>query len=299
MQGTACRAPGFERNRRLQRPNGLVVMLGADNADDSYPATGPVDDQMQVLAFTAADGSPIAVVVNYACHNNSVSGVCHGDIGGCIGDALRERYGEALVTPFLQAPCGDVIWQGPPAGPERGPELARLIGGDAAAGVEIALQSTPPVPVERLVIRSVLDDYPDRPWEDSTFCRDDSRGASEEMRQQQRLRYDPEETAVIARGATTCPIELMGISFGHAAIVTNPAELFAEFGIEIKERSPFDVTLVAELSNGYCGYVGPESAFEQGGYEVHRTVYTCRLAKDSGQRMSAASVAMLTALRGG
>ena len=89
----------------------------------------------------------------------------------------------------------------------------------------------------------------------------------------------------------------MGISFGDVAIVTSPAELFVEFGIEIKEQSPFEVTLVAELANGYCGYVGPEAAFEQQGYEVHRTLYTCRLAKDSGRRMTDMSIQILEDLQ--
>ena len=296
IRPATCAAPGYERNRRLLRPNGCVVMLGADNADDRYPATGPIDEQMQLLAFTSTDGTPFAIVVNYACHNNCVSGIYHADIGGCIGDALRERYGGNLVTPFLEAPCADTIWQGPPGGPDRGDELARLIGKVASTKIQAALAAAQPAPIDRVVIRSTLQDYPDRPWEDSTFCRDDCRGSSAEMRTQQRHRYDPEEAAVIARGATTCAIELTGISFGDVAIVTNPAELFVEFGIEIKERSPFAVTLVSELTNGYCGYVGPEIAFDQGGYEVQRTVHTCRLSKESGRRMTDASVELLTAL---
>ena len=298
IRPASCPAPGYERNRRLLRPSGGVVMLGADNADDSYPPTGPIDRQMQLLAFTSTDGTPFAIVVNYACHNNCVSGIYHADIGGRIGDALRELYGEDLVTPFLEAPCADTIWQGPPGGPDRGDELARLIGEAAATRIHAALGAALPSPVDRVVIRSTLQDYPDRPWADSTFCRDDCRGSSEEMRAQQRRRYDPEEAAVIARGETTCAIELTGISFGDAAIVTNPAELFVEFGIEIKERSPFAVTLVSELTNGYCGYVGPESAFDQGGYEVQRTVHTCRLSKESGRHMTDASVELLAALRG-
>ena len=292
-----CPTPGYERNRRLLRPNGGVVMLGADNADDSYPPTGPVDEQMQLLAFTSTDGTPFAIVVNYACHNNCVSGIYHADIGGRIGDTLRELYGGDLVTPFLEAPCADTIWQGPPGGPDRGDDLARLIADAAATKIHAALGAAQPASVDRVVSRSTLQDYPDRPWADSTFCRDDCRGSSEEMRAQQRRRYDPEEAAVIASGDTTCAIELTGISFGDVAIVTNPAELFVEFGIEIKDRSPFAVTLVSELTNGYCGYVGPESAFDQGGYEVQRTVHTCRLSKESGRRMTDASVELLTALR--
>ena len=59
------------------------------------------------------------------------------------------------------------------------------------------------------------------------------------------------------------------------------------------------MTLVSELTNGYCGYVPIEEAFAQRGYETHRTVYTSRLAKDGGRRIAEASVEMLERLRGG
>jgi hypothetical protein len=297
IKAVNCSAPGFEKNRRLIRPNGLVVMSGANNADLRLPAAGPIDPVVPILAFTDPGGYPIAIVTNYAVHNNCVGGVYHGDLGGRIGDALRETYGLQLVTPFLEAPCADVIWAGPKEGPRRGDALARLIGDSVCEGVSVALGETSPVPVEEIRMRVTVEDYPDRLWEDSTFCRDDSRGDTPEARARQRRRYDPEEATVLARGETKCPLELMGISFGETAIITNPAELFVEFGIEIKERSPFDVTLVSELTNGYCGYVGTEKAFEEQGYEVHRTVYTSRLVKDSGRRMTDASVQMLEDLR--
>ena len=299
IKAANCSSPGFERNRRLIRPNGLVVMSGANNADDSFPAAGPVDPVVPILAFMGPGGYPLAIVTNYACHNNCVGGVHHGDIGGRIGDALRDRYGSQLVTPFIEAPCADVIWQGPEEGPCRGDDLARLIGNAVCEGVSVALDATAPTPVEEIRALTIVEDYPDRSFEESTFCRDESRGDTPEVLEAQRRRYDPEETAVKERGETTCPVEIMGISFGDTAIVTNPAELFVEYGIEIKERSPFDVTLVAELTNGYCGYVGTAKAFDEQGYEVHRSVYTCRLAEDSGQRMTDASVTMLEDLREG
>ena len=34
-------------------------------------------------------------------------------------------------------------------------------------------------------------------------------------------------------------------------------------GLEIKQRSPFPVPFTASLTNGYCGYVPTEEAFEQ------------------------------------
>jgi hypothetical protein len=67
--------------------------------------------------------------------------------------------------------------------------------------------------------------------------------------------------------------------------------------MEISARSPFATTLVSELTNGYCGYVPTERAFEHGGYETHRTVYTSRLVKEAGDRIVNESVALLQSLR--
>lgn len=292
-----CPTPGVEFNRRLLRPNGLVVMSGVSNADPSYPPAGPVDREMPFLAFEEPAGRPIAFVINYPCHNNCVSGVFHADLGGCAGDALRAALGAEVPTPFLEAPCGDVIWRGPKGTDLRGDPLARRIGAAIAERLLPAYRQAPRTPVERAVIRSEVLEIPDRPAGESTFCHDLCRGEGEKAVAFARRRYDPEEAAVRARGPTVCPVEIQGISFGDTAIVTNPAELFVAFGIEIRQRSPYRVTLVSELTNGYCGYVPTPEAFAQQGYETHRTLYTCRLAKDGGRRIAEASVEMLNRLK--
>ena len=74
---------------------------------------------------------------------------------------------------------------------------------------------------------------------------------------------------------------------------TNPAELFSIYGIRIRDASPFEVTIVSSLSNGYCGYVPTSEAFRHRGYETHRTVYTSRLVKDGGDRIERHSVEQL------
>ncbi len=215
-----------------------------------------------------------------------------------MGEALQEALGAQVATPFLEAPCGDVIWHGGdrPNQDERD-ALARKIGGAMAKHLAPLYRAAPRREVREVDIRREVLDIPDRPWEESTFCRDDCRGDGEAARAFARKRWDPEEAAVKARGATFCPVEIQGISFGDTAICTNPAELFVAFGIEIKKRSPFGVTLVSELTNGYCGYVPTEKAFDEQGYETHRTVYTSRLARDGGRRITEASVAMLERLR--
>jgi hypothetical protein len=47
-----------------------------------------------------------------------------------------------------------------------------------------------------------------------------------------------------------------------------PAELFTGLGMEIKRRSPFTNTFIAELSNDWIGYLPDREAHRLGGYQV-------------------------------
>ena len=121
------------------------------------------------------------------------------------------------------------------------------------------------------------------------------RGDAVAIQDMDRARWTAERKVVASRGdETSCIVEIGAISFSNTAISTNPSELFVEFGLEIKERSPFEVTLISELSNGYCGYVPTEHAFDEGGYETHRSVFSSRLAKNAGRIITEKSVDLLT-----
>lgn len=286
--------PGSEVNRRRLRPDGLAAI----SQNTAMPAEGQVNRKLPFLGFETPDGELVALIVNYAIHSNCcgcANGPYHRDIFGRIGDALRESAPGLSATVLLAGACGDVIWHDP-EGSRRGDELARHLGRQCADLVLEAYGSAPRHAVSAIEVASRVIEIPDRPIEDSTFCHDDCRGSSEAARDRARRRYDPEEAAVRARGQTSCPVEIAGIALGDAAIVTNPAELFTAFGIEIQEGSPFRTTLVSELTNGYCGYVPTEEAFEHCGYETHRTVYTSRLVRAGGRRIAAESLDLLREL---
>ena len=79
---------------------------------------------------------------------------------------------------------------------------------------------------------------------------------------------------------------------GDTAIAGFPVELFSAFGARLKEASPFADTLVAELVNGWHGYVPNREAFEHGGYEP-RVGYMSRLAPEAGDAMMDTAITLL------
>jgi hypothetical protein len=63
-------------------------------------------------------------------------------------------------------------------------------------------------------------------------------------------------------------IEIQVLALGDVAFVGISAEIFTEFGIRIRERSPFRTTLISTNTNGSVWYVPTADAFSSGEYEV-------------------------------
>ena len=55
---------------------------------------------------------------------------------------------------------------------------------------------------------------------------------------------------------------------GDVALVGVPAEYFTSLGVDIKKRSPFPHTYIAELANDWIGYLPDREAHRLGGYQT-------------------------------
>ncbi len=85
-------------------------------------------------------------------------------------------------------------------------------------------------------------------------------------------RWRPDAFEAAKREAANLPptlkVPVSAARIGPLAIATNAGELFVEWGLSIKKRSPFPHTIVSELTNDWVGYEPTAQAFEHEGYET-------------------------------
>lgn len=74
--------------------------------------------------------------------------------------------------------------------------------------------------------------------------------------------------------------ELNTISIGDLSIVTLPIEMFDSSGMWLKERTPYEMTLLMGHCCGNSGYQAPDWAYEHGAYEVLNGAYQQGTAED-------------------
>jgi hypothetical protein len=93
-------------------------------------------------------------------------------------------------------------------------------------------------------------------------------------------------------GEDTIAAEVQGIRIGDCVLITSPAEVLTEVGLNVKQASPHEHTFVAAFSNGYIHYGAPAGDYSMGGYEVTE----CLLAPEWQQVYEEAAARVLSRL---
>jgi neutral ceramidase len=280
-------------NRRLRKPGGGIIMnwLPAEYLAGAQPG-GPVDPQMSAIRLVTPQGQTVAFILNYANHNNAAGGTrISADISGHMGDLLRKIYGPELVVVFLLGACGNVNWvdwRNPERwAPHHFQDIATGLTGTV---LQIAAVMDYP-PVETISVSHQALPIPERPYRDIDTRPDGTFGGDDD------LFIGVYRAARAAAEGQPLPVHTLDLALlrlgADVAIVTNPNELFCDFGLAIKAGSPVKYTLVSELTNGALGYVPTPQAFEEGGYEIRKLPGNSFLALDAGERIVEASLALL------
>lgn len=283
-------------NRRFRMNSGLShTHPGQGNPDIVEPA-GPTDPEVGVIGAWDAEGKLLGCVVNFSCHATTSPGGISANYIYYLEKAVRGYFGNDVVVVFLNGTCGDVTQVDNLAATRRptGEQSAQFVGGRVGAeAVKVLLGMdrgtlTPVGAKTKLLTIPRRVPKPERVKACLELVQKDPKevGATEWTFAKEIVLLD----AILAKHPTA-EVEVQALQVGPAVFLSDPAEYFCQFGLNMKARSRFPFTFPVELANGCVGYVPTEEALgpKGGGYETRLTSYS-NLIPSAGQQIEDAAV---------
>lgn len=268
-------------NRRLHMKNGQSWSHPGPGNPDILDYAGPIDPQVGVIGAWDLQGQLVGVIVNYACHATTNPGGISANWIHHLEKTIQGGLDTRVPVVFMQGACGDVT-QVDNLSPHQRPkpeDWSRFVGGRIGAEAIRVLLSMPRVTTAPIDTRQHVLKIKRRP---PSAKRVEKALA---IVSQPKPAGDPsewlfaKEIAMLDFLNKTSPLvdcEVQCIKIGPACFVSNPAEYFVQYGLDIKKGSQHAFTFPCELSNGIVGYVPTEEAFgpRGGGYETRLTAYS-------------------------
>jgi hypothetical protein len=292
-------------NRRHRMKNGLTYTHPRYGNPDMLDYAGPIDRQVSVIAAWDDGGKLTGCVVNYTCHATTNPGGISANWIYYLEKTIRGAMESDAVVVFLQGASGDITQvdnKSPHQAPS-GDEWARLVGGRVGAEAVKVMLSMARGTLAPVDCASEVLKIPRRKPDPAKVRR------ALEIASKDPKAADPtewtfaKETVLlddIVRREPVADAEVQAIQVGPVVYVSNPAEYFVQFGLDIKKGSPFPITSVVELANGCVGYVPSEDALGKhgGGYETRLTAYS-NLEPAAGRKIANAGIALARGLTPG
>lgn len=217
---------------------GGVVRLGAN-------PLGPIDDAVQVVRVDTASGTPLAVMIHYACHGTSLGGrnsKISGEWMGRMQEFVEKQF-PGLGAIYLQGAAGDIN--------------PRVVGGLDGNADNIENTWVLGEEIGREVVR-VYGGLTPEPWAKPRVQIE----TAEILLPRQYRELFQDFTATAVKVPTTA------VRIGDLMWTTFPGEMFSNIGKQVKAASPATYAHIMGYTNGYIGYFPEQKAYAEGGYEV-------------------------------
>jgi hypothetical protein len=247
-------------------------------SEDLIEPAGPTDPATPFIAVKRPDGTPVAVLANYALHyvGGTDAGAMSADYFGCFADALTKLF-DAADTPFVammsNGASGDInnINFREPAPAYAPYEKMNLVADKVAREVYRACQEAAYenwMPLGAITSEISLDVR--RPKAEDVERAQAIVNAVEGGAMKSSEEVYARETLMLQQYPQHVSAPLQVLRIGDAAITAIPCEVFVEIGLHLKKESPFSNTFPVALANGYYGYLPTAAQHALGGYETWR-----------------------------
>ena len=267
-------------NRRVRMKNGLTFSHPGKNNPDLVEFANPTDDEVGVIGVWRPDGTLAGCIVNFSCHATTNSDGIGANWIFYTEKVIQGYYGKDAKVVFLQGACGDVTQVNnldPKANPASD-DWSQFVGGRVGAEalkVLLSMSQTRTTEVPIAASQKVWEVHRRIPAPERIVeARERIKGPpthKDWVWAKETLLLD----ALIAKQRDV-EVEVQAIQVGPVVCLSNPAEYFVSYGLQLKKRSGFPITFPVELANGCVGYVPDEEAFGAygGGYETRLTSYS-------------------------
>jgi hypothetical protein len=274
------------QNSRLLLKDGSIFWIGP--RDDVVRPTGPFDPELPVLTFLGPDGKPRATVFNHSTHTIGTRkpGRSPSFYGLACQELETEKGGTFL---FLEGASGSTHNLTLPAA-----EMTIRI----KNAVTDAMAKATPHAVNRISTLKVPFKFKVRTFDEAkedaavvSYCQTRVPKGADDI-----IRVFRDQRKVLApQQGQERSTWVQAILIGDVAIVGVPAEYFTLLGEDIKRRSPFRYTYVAELANDYIGYLPDRKGHELGGYQTWTGLHSFA-QPGTGEQIADAAVELLEKL---
>jgi len=308
-------------NRRYFMKDGSVVFNPMFLNPDIVRPVGPIDSEIGIILINDVSSSvPVASLLNFSLHLDIVKeyGAVYQDSGFgsrnmvsadfpyWIEKSLRKDFGSSFNSIFFTGCCGNINhWDFTKPGPQSGYIKSKEVGDSLYNSIKKALNHArieePTLAVRSTVIRVPLQSFTEKDLTWAMNIQSSSLSSkSEEPNERKQFLDNVKRKRILwlneqkQRGITSIHLDVQVFRLSNnTAIVTLPGEMFVEYGLTIKNFSPFDNTFVVELANNNISYIPNKKAFKQGGYEVEDS----RLIPGGGEMLVSAAIKMLNELK--
>jgi hypothetical protein len=272
-------------NRRYHLRDGtLRTNPGYENPQVIRPA-GPTDPQIPMLLLETAAGEPMAVIANFSLHYIGDTGggnAISADYYGCFARIMQERKGKQFVALLTHGASGDInnVDVSHKPGPRQPQEQSNRVAGWIADQVDAVwskakFQTDVPVGATQSI-------YNERIRKPKGAEIEEARKQSEDAKVPLIDRLYAKEQLELLKWPDEIPMVIQALRVGDWGAGTSTGEIFCRFGLDLKNASPFPVTALIELANGYGGYIPTRVDYDLGGYETRlaRSAYAAPYTGD-------------------
>ena len=263
---------GIAFNRRYWMKDGTVQTNPGYGNPKAVAPEGPTDPEVLVVRMDDEQGEPLAVIVNFACHPDTIGGTeASADFPGSLSRALKRALGIQTVCLFLQGAAGNINHHDfslprPPAVDCHAERIGRKLAEEVLRVRETIGMPDGGEPLPLGAARSLF----------PLAYRRATEAEAEEARQTLQSPHAREMEKILAlrllqtldNPIQEAEMEVQAFRLGELGVVGLPGELFSEFGLALKRDAPYAGLIVNTLCNGTnTGYVCTREAYRNGGYE--------------------------------